>query len=123
MTTKPIQTGTLTCAAIPIDQCQEAFAPQIKDAEAAGEPNQIDALPGPSNKDAFCQEALAPLIKDEETAVELNLIDAPPGPSNQNASHHQVFEPLIKDAEGAKMLGCSKATWWRRVADGTLPRL
>lgn len=28
---------------------------------------------------------------------------------------------LIRDAEGATFLGCSKATWWRRVADGTLP--
>ncbi|TCP41351.1 helix-turn-helix transcriptional regulator [Rhodovulum marinum] len=30
-------------------------------------------------------------------------------------------ECLIRDAEGAALLGCSKATWWRRVADGTLP--
>lgn len=30
-------------------------------------------------------------------------------------------DPLIRDAEGASILGCSKATWWRRVADGTLP--
>lgn len=30
-------------------------------------------------------------------------------------------DPLIRDAEGAALLGCSKATWWRRVADGTLP--
>lgn len=42
--------------------------------------------------------------------------------TNLSNKCHQVFDPLIKDAEGAKMLGCSKATWWRRVADGTLPR-
>lgn len=29
---------------------------------------------------------------------------------------------LIKDGEAAGMLGCSKATFWRRVADGTIPR-
>lgn len=33
----------------------------------------------------------------------------------------QAPERLIRDAEGAALLGCSKATWWRRVADGTLP--
>lgn len=32
-----------------------------------------------------------------------------------------VFDPLIRDAEGAAMLGCSKATFWRRVSDGTIP--
>lgn len=37
------------------------------------------------------------------------------------------FEPtynynrLIRDAEVAALLGCSKATFWRRIADGTLP--
>jgi len=34
---------------------------------------------------------------------------------------HGAVDPLIRDAEGAALLGCSKATWWRRVADGTLP--
>ncbi len=33
-----------------------------------------------------------------------------------------IIDPLITDAEGAALLGCSKATWWRRVADGTIPR-
>lgn len=32
-----------------------------------------------------------------------------------------ITDPLIRDAEGAAMLGCSKATFWRRVADGTIP--
>jgi len=32
------------------------------------------------------------------------------------------IDPLIKDGEAAAMLGCSKATFWRRVADGTIPR-
>ena len=32
-----------------------------------------------------------------------------------------TIDPLITDAEGAAMLNCSKATWWRRVADGTIP--
>jgi predicted DNA-binding transcriptional regulator AlpA len=29
---------------------------------------------------------------------------------------------LIRDADAAALLGCSKATFWRRVADGTVPR-
>ena len=29
---------------------------------------------------------------------------------------------LIRDSEAATLLGCSKATFWRRVADGTIPR-
>ena len=33
-----------------------------------------------------------------------------------------VIEPLIRDAEAAQILCCSKATFWRRVADGTIPR-
>jgi len=32
------------------------------------------------------------------------------------------IEPLIRDADAARMLCCSKATFWRRVADGTIPR-
>jgi predicted DNA-binding transcriptional regulator AlpA len=29
---------------------------------------------------------------------------------------------LIRDAEAAALLNCSKSTFWRRVADGTIPR-
>ena len=29
---------------------------------------------------------------------------------------------LIKDTQGAAILNVSKATWWRRVADGTMPQ-
>jgi predicted DNA-binding transcriptional regulator AlpA len=29
---------------------------------------------------------------------------------------------LISDKDGAIMIGCSPATWWRRVSDGTLPQ-
>ncbi|MFO1176563.1 MAG: DNA-binding protein [Paracoccaceae bacterium] len=29
---------------------------------------------------------------------------------------------LIRDGEAAGMLGCSKATFWRRVADGTISK-
>ncbi len=29
---------------------------------------------------------------------------------------------LISDIEAAKLLGCSRATIWRRIADGTLPQ-
>jgi len=31
-------------------------------------------------------------------------------------------DPLIRDGDAAILLGCSKATFWRRVADGTIPR-
>lgn len=31
-------------------------------------------------------------------------------------------DPLIRDGDAAMLLGCSKATFWRRVADGTIPR-
>lgn len=29
---------------------------------------------------------------------------------------------LVKDTEAASIIGVSKATWWRRVADGTMPQ-
>ena len=29
---------------------------------------------------------------------------------------------LLSDNTGAALLGISRATWWRRVNDGTLPR-
>lgn len=28
---------------------------------------------------------------------------------------------LLRDGDAAALLGCSKATFWRRVADGTIP--
>lgn len=31
-------------------------------------------------------------------------------------------DPLLKDREGAAMLGISVPTFWRRVADGTIPK-
>lgn len=34
----------------------------------------------------------------------------------------QNFDPLIRDTDVAKLFGCSKATIWRRVADGILPK-
>ena len=33
-----------------------------------------------------------------------------------------AIDPLIRDGEAAEMLGCSKATFWRRVADGTITK-
>ncbi|UWR37672.1 AlpA family transcriptional regulator [Sulfitobacter sp. W074] len=48
--------------------------------------------------------------------------------TNQNGPHENgtvcslvAKDPLIRDADGAFMMGCSKATFWRRVADGTVP--
>jgi predicted DNA-binding transcriptional regulator AlpA len=31
-------------------------------------------------------------------------------------------DQLLRDHEAAAVLGCSKATLWRRVADGTIPK-
>lgn len=28
---------------------------------------------------------------------------------------------LVSDREAARLLGVSRSTWWRRVADGTMP--
>lgn len=33
-----------------------------------------------------------------------------------------IVDPLLRDSDAAKMLCCSKATLWRRVADGTIPK-
>jgi predicted DNA-binding transcriptional regulator AlpA len=33
----------------------------------------------------------------------------------------KITDPLIRDREGAAMIGASVSTWWRRVADGTIP--
>lgn len=33
-----------------------------------------------------------------------------------------IDDPLIRDLDGAKMIGGSRSTFWRRVADGTIPR-
>ena len=32
------------------------------------------------------------------------------------------IDPLIRDRDGAAILGTSLPTFWRRVADGTIPR-
>ncbi len=29
---------------------------------------------------------------------------------------------LLRDTDAAKLLSCSRSTFWRRVADGTIPR-
>lgn len=34
----------------------------------------------------------------------------------------KILDRLIKDSEAAMIIGVSKATWWRRVADGTMPQ-
>lgn len=33
----------------------------------------------------------------------------------------KITDPLIRDVECAAMLGCSKATFWRRLAEGIVP--
>ena len=34
----------------------------------------------------------------------------------------QIIDPLLKDREAALLLGISVPTFWRRVADGTVPK-
>jgi predicted DNA-binding transcriptional regulator AlpA len=38
-----------------------------------------------------------------------------------DVSFDPAHERLITDVEAAAFLGCSRATWWRRVKDGTMP--
>lgn len=33
-----------------------------------------------------------------------------------------ITDPLLKDREAAPLLGISVPTFWRRVADGTIPK-
>lgn len=39
-----------------------------------------------------------------------------------NAMEIDDSDQLIRDSEAAALLACSKATFWRRVSDGTIPR-
>lgn len=39
-----------------------------------------------------------------------------------SASGSQTVVRLLRDSDCAVIIGCSKATWWRRVADGTMPQ-
>lgn len=32
------------------------------------------------------------------------------------------LDDLIRDTEAARIIGCSKSSFWRRVADGTFPQ-
>lgn len=32
------------------------------------------------------------------------------------------IDPLLRDKEGARLIGTSVPTFWRRVADGTIPK-
>ncbi len=43
--------------------------------------------------------------------------------SRDQAQGHpvQLADLLIRDKDGAALIAGSVATWWRRVADGTLP--
>jgi predicted DNA-binding transcriptional regulator AlpA len=52
-------------------------------------------------------------------SVERNL--AKDSDTRTTVSELVTANPLIRDADAAYMLGCSKATFWRRVADGTIP--
>lgn len=40
---------------------------------------------------------------------------------DQTMPFSDFTDRLIRDTEGAAIMGWSKATWWRRVADGTIP--
>jgi predicted DNA-binding transcriptional regulator AlpA len=50
--------------------------------------------------------------------LELNVVPYLKG----EAAALPTVERLLRDSDCAAILGCSKATWWRRVADGTMPQ-
>jgi predicted DNA-binding transcriptional regulator AlpA len=37
-------------------------------------------------------------------------------------THPKAVSEYVSDRSGAVMLDCSRASWWRRVQDGTLPQ-
>ena len=43
-------------------------------------------------------------------------------PTRETSAVDKIARVLVSDAEAAAMLGCSRTTVWRRVADGTLPK-
>jgi predicted DNA-binding transcriptional regulator AlpA len=45
-----------------------------------------------------------------------------PAREDKNGHTGNIGRMLISDLETAKLLGCSRATVWRRVADGSLPQ-
>ncbi len=45
-----------------------------------------------------------------------------PAREARNARSGKIGRVLISDVEAAEILGCSRSTIWRRVADDTLPR-
>ncbi|MEC8195213.1 MAG: DNA-binding protein [Pseudomonadota bacterium] len=42
--------------------------------------------------------------------------------SNHSISHLPDVDPLLKAGEAAKMLSISVPSFWRRVADGSVPK-
>lgn len=42
--------------------------------------------------------------------------------SNQSLSPQTGFDPLLKVSEAAKLLSISVPSFWRRVADGSVPK-
>ena len=51
----------------------------------------------------------------------MSLEPTPPRENNKDRASN-ITPVLISDVEAAKLLGCSRTTIWRRVADGTLSR-
>lgn len=51
-----------------------------------------------------------------------NLMEASEHMSNQSNSPQPDIDPLLKVREAAKMLSISVPSFWRRVADGSVPK-
>jgi predicted DNA-binding transcriptional regulator AlpA len=50
------------------------------------------------------------------------LIGTSAPPSHIAIDPSAPVDPLLRDKEGARMFGISVPTFWRRVADGTIPK-
>ncbi len=50
------------------------------------------------------------------------ILEHSPAREAKNGHTGNIGRMLISDVETANLLGCSRATVWRRVADGGLPR-
>ncbi len=57
----------------------------------------------------------------QEAKPKMSLEHSPTREKNRGRISN-IAPVLISDVETAKLLGCSRTTIWRRVADGTLPR-
>lgn len=70
----------------------------------------------------FATAWLVPATIDMVTCRSVNRAKGPI--INQNAAFDPSapIDPLLRDKEAARLIGTSVPTFWRRVADGTIPK-